>query len=121
MHQKRKREKKIEYFGIRYEYPTGIVRTFYPDYLVQFKDGRLGIFEVKDAGDRDGTTLTKAKAETLQEYISKDTKNTLNIFGGIVIERDGHWNINSNKIYNWSKVERGDWGEWSLINKGAKW
>lgn len=114
-------EKKIEYFGIRYEYPTGIVRTFYPDYLVQFKDGRLGIFEVKDAGDRDGTTLTKAKAETLQEYISKDTKNTLNIFGGIVIERDGHWNINSNKIYNWSKVERGDWGEWSLINKGAKW
>ncbi|MDE1941492.1 MAG: hypothetical protein KGI66_05200, partial [Patescibacteria group bacterium] len=46
-------ENKQDYFGIKYEYQDAIY-TFYPDYLVKFKDGRLGIFEVKESNDRDG-------------------------------------------------------------------
>ena len=106
-------ENKQTYFGIKYEYEGGFY-TFYPDYLVQHADGRLGIFEVKEAGDRDGTTYTKVKAEALQKYIV-DQKNK-NIFGGIVIERNSGWYVNDKAAYDWEKCERGDWSEWKDMN-----
>lgn len=107
-------ENKLEYFGIKYEY-EGQIFTFYPDYLVQFKDGRVGIFETKDAGDRDGKTYTKAKAEALQKYIS-DSKNK-KIFGGIVIKKGSDWYLNQDPQYDWADVERGNWDNWSLLEK----
>jgi len=105
-------ENKKDYFGIKYEYPTGVIHTFYPDYLVQFTDRRIGIFETKDAGDRDGTTYTKAKAEKLQEYIKEQNKEGKKLFGGIVIEKNGRWKINQKEKYNWSKCEKNDWSDW---------
>ena len=105
-------ENKQDYFGIKYEY-AGSISTFYPDYLVKHSDGRLGLLEVKDAGDRDGKTYTKAKAEALQKYIANSGNKKL--FGGIVIERNRAWLINNNKTFNWEKCERGDWGEWEEL------
>ena len=106
-------ENKKDYFGIKYEYPKGRIHTFYPDYLAQFADGRLGIFEVKDAGDRDGKTYTKTKAEKLQECI-KQQKNK-KLFGGIVIEQKDGWKINQKEKYDWGKCERKDWNEWNKL------
>jgi len=105
-------ENKQDYFGIKYKYAGGI-STFYPDYLVKLSDGRLGIFEVKDSGDRDGKTVTKTKAESLQKYIVNSGNKKL--FGGIVIKRNREWLINDKKIYNWDKCERGDWKEWDVL------
>lgn len=102
-------EDKQDYFGVRYEYQGGIF-TFYPDYLVQFKDGRIGIFEVKDTSDRDGTTKTKAKAEALQTWLIQQKRKEL--FGGIMIERNRAWLINNQKQYNWDKYQKGDWNDW---------
>jgi len=106
-------ENRIEYLGIKYEYENQIY-TFYPDYLVQLKDGRLGVFETKDVGDRDGKTYTKVKAEALQNYIvdSKDKK----LFGGIVIKKGSDWYINEEKDYDWGSTERGDWSGWKLLD-----
>lgn len=106
-------ENKQDYFGIKYEY-AGDIYTFYPDYLVRLADGRIGLFEVKDSGDRDGTTYTKAKAEALQKYIAKSGNKKL--FGGIVIERNRAWHINSKPVYDWEKCERDDWSEWKPIS-----
>lgn len=106
-------ENKQEYFGIKYEYAGGI-STFYPDYLVKFLDGRLGIFEVKDVGDRDGKTYTKAKAESLQEYLIN--QGNKNVFGGIVIQRNHEWLINNQSLYDWEKCEKGDWSDWEIFN-----
>jgi len=106
-------ENKQDYFGIKYEYPAGVVHTFYPDYLVQFSDGRLGIFETKDMGDRDGGTYTKAKAEKLQEYIK--TQKGQKLFGGIVIEKSDGWKINQKPVYDWNKCERNDWSDWEKL------
>ncbi|RJQ33621.1 hypothetical protein C4568_04265 [Candidatus Parcubacteria bacterium] len=106
-------ENKIEYLGIKYKY-EGQIFTFYPDYLVQLRDGRIGIFETKDAADRDGKTYTKAKAEALQKYIT-DSK-IKKLFGGIVIKKGSDWLINQEKNYDWGKVERGDWGEWTNLD-----
>jgi len=106
-------ENKQDYFGIKYEYPEGIIHTFYPDYLVQLADGRLAIFEVKEIGDRDGLTYTKAKAEKLQEYIKQQKGKKL--FGGIVIEKKDGWKINQKEKYAWDKCEKNDWSEWDSL------
>ncbi|MDP3041747.1 MAG: DEAD/DEAH box helicase family protein [Candidatus Omnitrophota bacterium] len=109
-------ENKKDYFGIKYQYPESVIHTFYPDYLVQFVDGRLGIFEVKDSGDRDGTTYTKAKAEKLQEYVKEQNKKGKKLFGGIIIEKNDGWKINQKDKYDWSKCERNDWSEWIKLD-----
>lgn len=109
-------ENKKDYFGVKYGYPAGIIRTFYPDYLVQFIDGQIGIFEIKDSGDRDGMTNTKAKAEKLQEYIKEQNKKGKRLFGGIVIEKNGRWRINQNAKYDWGKCEQNDWSDWEDFN-----
>lgn len=109
-------ENKKDYFGIKYEYPAGIIHTFYPDYLAQFTDGRIGIFEAKDAGDRDGTTYTKAKAEKLQEYIKEQNKKGQKLFGGIVIEKSKKWVINQKEKYDWNKCEKNDWSDWVKLS-----
>lgn len=106
-------ENKQDYFGVKYEYQNSIY-TFYPDYLVKLTDGRLGFFEVKDSGDRDGKTYTKAKAEALQKYIASQKSKKL--FGGIVIEKNHAWLINDNKTFDWEKCERGNWDEWENLN-----
>ncbi|OGG21627.1 hypothetical protein A3D03_04470 [Candidatus Gottesmanbacteria bacterium RIFCSPHIGHO2_02_FULL_40_13] len=108
-------ENKKDYFGIKYQYPESVIHTFYPDYLVRFNEGRLGIFEVKDEGDRDGDNYTRAKAEKLQEYIKQENKKGKKLFGGIVIEKNGGWKINQKDKYNWSKCERSDWSDWERL------
>jgi type III restriction enzyme len=106
-------ENKQDYFGVKYEYPVGVIHTFYPDYLVQLADGRIGIFETKDMGDRDGGNYTKAKAEKLQEYIKEHKGKKL--FGGIAIEKSDGWKINQKTVYDWSKCEKNDWSEWEKL------
>jgi type III restriction enzyme len=106
-------ENKQDYFGVKYEYPVGVIHTFYPDYLVQLADGRIGIIETKDMGDRDGGNYTKAKAEKLQEYIKEHKGKKL--FGGIAIEKSDGWKINQKSVYDWSKCEKNDWSEWEKL------
>ncbi|MFA6433739.1 MAG: DEAD/DEAH box helicase family protein [Elusimicrobiales bacterium] len=105
-------ENKHDYFGIKYFYPANVPNTFYPDYIVHFVDGKIGIFEAKDHGDRDGKTYTKAKAEKLHEYIKEHNAKGKKLFGGIVIQRNSAWKINSKTIYDWGKCEQNDWSEW---------
>jgi len=106
-------ENKQDYFGVKYEYPVGVIHTFYPDYLVQLADGRIGIIETKDIGDRDGGNYTKAKAEKLQEYIKEQKGKKL--FGGIAIEKSDGWKINQKSVYDWSKCEKNDWSDWEKL------
>ena len=106
-------ENKQDYFGVKYEYPVGVIHTFYPDYLAQLIDGRIGIFETKDMGDRDGGNYTKAKAEKLQEYIKEQKDKKL--FGGIAIEKSDGWKINQKTVYDWSKCEKNDWSDWEKL------
>ena len=105
-------ENKKDYFGIKYEYPKGVVHTFYPDYLVQLSDGRLGIFETKDPRDQDGSSYTKAKAEMLEIYIKQQNKKGKKLFGGIAIQVNRIWRLNPKPVYDWDKCLRNDWSDW---------
>ena len=106
-------ENKKDYFGIKSFYPKDVLYTFYPDYLVKFEDGRLGVFETKDKGDQDGSTYTQAKSEALQEYIKKNPEKKL--FGGVVIQVNNEWLINQQATCEWEKTLRNDWRDWKEL------
>jgi len=107
-------ENKQDYFGIKYEYPVGVIHTFYPDYLMQLADGRIGIIETKDLNDQEGGSKTKTKAEKLQEYIKEQKGKKL--FGGIAIEKNDGWKLNQKSVYDWNKCENNDWSDWEKLN-----
>jgi len=76
------REAKETYFAIPYNDPvSSSTRSFYPDYIVQFKDGSVGIYDTK-SGMTAISAETAAKSDALQAYIGAD-RNRLH--GGIVV------------------------------------
>lgn len=103
-----KKEQKIEwwfkngsqgrdYFAIRYiNADSKKEELFYPDWIINFKDGRVGIFDTKKgrtATDND----TVYKAEALQAKLKEFGKKYV---GGIVIEEGGVWYYNSSSKYS---------------------
>lgn len=70
-------------FAVEYEDPkTGIMRAFYPDYIVYFADGSTGIYDTKSGMTADSEE-TKAKSNALYSYIASQSK-TKALKGGIV-------------------------------------
>ena len=70
------------YFAIAYVDPiTGFERAFYPDYIVQFADDSIGIYDPK-AGMTVTSPETAAKSDALQAYFKKSKRK--NLKGGIV-------------------------------------
>lgn len=45
-----------------------VKHEFYPDYVVKFLDGTIGLYEVKDINDNEKDTITRVKIEKLREY-----------------------------------------------------
>lgn len=90
-------------FGIKY----GKDSTFQPDFLVMFKDGRLGIFDTKASGDREANN--KVKGEALQMYLKEENKKGKNLIGGLVIKEGEHFRINSQEEYKSFNKESYDW------------
>lgn len=87
-------------FGIKYNAKS----TFQPDFIILFKDNRLGIFDTKASGFLEDDN--KLKAEALQNYIRVEKKN---IFGGLVIKEGQHFRINSKEKYETFKNCPNDW------------
>lgn len=87
-------------FGIKYN----IKSTFQPDFIVLFKDGRLGIFDTKASGYNEDNN--KLKSEALQKFIKKGGKN---IFGGLVVKEGKHFRINSKETYVGFNEKCDDW------------
>ncbi len=102
-------EKEI-YFAVSYIDPdSGIMRGFYPDYVVYFKDGSIGIYDTK-SGITAKIAETMAKSNALQNYI--DRYKNLKLKGGIIqatksgmylfVEKKYNSNINEN---GWIRLE----------------
>lgn len=107
-----------KYFAVLWKDSIKEDRAFYLDYIVQFNDDTVGLFDTK-SGLTLNTPETKLKAEALAEYIKNENKKrmTKKLIGGIVTntEKDysGLWKINkdakhpfdSNKISEWDNME----------------
>jgi len=107
---------KIEYLGIKYEYPENIVHTFYPDFVVKYVDGSIGIYETKSDGDDERlgglNVRTAKKAEALAAWRLLDENLGKDLKTGIVIVKGSQLLVNSNANYDFAKAIRGNWSDW---------
>lgn len=92
-------ERDRTYFAISCE-SKGEHFPFYVDWIVKYKDGRIGLFDTKA-----GITArdAKEKAEGLAKYIKSENQKGKNLFGGIVIEKDGSFWYNDQEVYRYDE------------------
>jgi len=108
---------KIEYFGVKYFYPANRIKSFYPDYIVKYKDGTTGIFETKSKGDDVNlggfNEKTKSKAEALAVWKKEQIEKGMSVRAGIVlVVSDTSIFINENETFDISKASKGDLSDW---------
>lgn len=96
---------KQDFFGVRYE-ENEFPKTFYPDYIVQLKNGKTLIADTKA-----GSTAVEAKtrAESLYQYIKSENIKGKKIVGGILVQQAEHWKINLNETYLYDKNDLTNW------------
>jgi type III restriction enzyme len=105
-------ESNKDYFGIKYT-ENQMPQTFYPDYIVQYKSGSIGIFDTKK-----GSTAKEAtpKATALQLYIKENSKKGKNLVGGIVIkDNTGQWRIHQKENYSYDLNDLREWEYFDTI------
>ncbi len=92
-------ERDGRFFAVPYKL-NGEPTPFYVDWIVKYKDGRIGLFDTKA-----GITARDAKerAEGLAKYIKSENDKGKNLFGGIVIEKDGSFWYNDQKVYKYDE------------------
>lgn len=89
-----------EYFAIKYwNSKEKAFRLFYPDWIIRFKNGRIGIFDTK-AGDTAQNHPTPDKAKALSIKLKELGKNYV---GGIVVFEGGIWHYNNSENYEYIK------------------
>ena len=87
----------IKYFAIPYKDKDGIERSFYVDFIVMAKDGRIGLFDTKKGFTAE---LAMERAEALARYIKEQNKKQKNkLWGGIVTFKDGSCRYNDSESY----------------------
>lgn len=103
-------ERDSTFFAVPYE-ENGEEKPFYVDFIVQFKDGRIGLFDTKS-----GRTIKDAreKSDGLQKYLKKGK----NLYGGIVTNTDpqnfsGRWMVYSGAS---SGLAPDDFTNWDLLD-----
>jgi type III restriction enzyme len=95
--------KKETYFWILYTF-WWKQSVFYPDFIVKYKNWKIGIFDTKDWNTA-SSMETRFKAEALQKYI----KNNKNLFGWIVIKHKDLFYLNQNNEYSFVNDNLAGW------------
>ena len=101
-------ESEIKYFAVL----RADGNAFYPDWIVQFVDGSIGIFDTK-SGRTAETGDAGPRAESLQKYIKYQNKKGKSLWGGIVINVNGSWRYNDNEVYSYDEKNL---TSWKLVN-----
>ncbi|MFC2006555.1 DEAD/DEAH box helicase [Chloroflexota bacterium] len=98
-------ENDATHFAVAYD-DKGIMRSFYVDWIVKYKDGKVGLFDTKS-----GITAetAKSRAEGLYKYIKEQNAKGKNLVGGIVIPHSGSWYYNDNETYEYDKTDLKSW------------
>jgi len=99
-------ESEIKYFAVLYKDEAGFERAFYVDFIIQFKDGKVGLFDTKSGMTaKDATT----RAESLAGYIKTENKKGKKIWGGIAIYVNGSWRYNDGATYSYNEKDLNNW------------
>ena len=99
-------ETESKYFAVVYKDESGFERAFFVDFIIQFNDGSLGLFDTKS-----GITAkdAKSRAEGLQEYIKEQNKKGKKLLGGIVVNINGSWRYNDAENYSYDGSDMKGW------------
>ncbi len=103
-------ENEIKYFAVLYKDENSFERAFYVDFVIQFKDDSIGLFDTKS-----GITAKDAglRAEGLQKYIREQNKKGKKLWGGIAIFINRTWRYNDNEKYEYNPE---DLSSWKILN-----
>jgi type III restriction enzyme len=103
-------ENEMKYFAVSRK-EDGSESSFYVDFIVQFEDGSVGLFDTKK-----GITAkdAKSRAEGLQKYIEEQKNKGKNLWGGIAILANGSWRYNDNRVYTYNENDLTAWKFLSL-------
>ncbi len=99
-------EKMERYFAIPYheldEHQKTRRKAFYPDYIIRYKDGTIGIYDTKSGFTADNEHV-RQKANALQRYIREH--EDMNLKGGIINVKNGSFYLQNSEDYD----ENGEW------------
>lgn len=86
-------------------------KPFYVDWIIKYNDGRIGLFDTKA-----GITARDAKerAVGLAKYIKLENQIGKNLFGGVVIEKDGSFWYNDQEVYQYDENRLSELG-WKIL------
>lgn len=90
--------------------------AFQPDFLIQFRDGRIGIFDTK-AGKGFNENDNRAKSDSLQQYIVDENRKGKNLIGGLVIKDKGKFYFYDRGVYNSYKDRPDLWKNFEEVFK----
>lgn len=93
-------------FALEYQDPKSkIMRAFYPDYIICYLDGSVGIYDTK-SGITAEIEETKAKSNALQSYIKQNSKANKTV-GGIVQATQAGMFVFEGENYNSDTSQKG--------------
>ena len=99
-------ESEKKYFSVPYIDENGKEMGFFVDFVIQFKDGIVGLFDTKS-----GRTAADAgtRHDGLYKYIQTENKKGKKLIGGIIVESNGTWRYNDKKKYHFDDNDLSDW------------
>lgn len=82
--------------------------AFYPDFIIQFKDGTIGIFDTK-SGRTAETSDAAPRAEALQKYLKEQKSLGRKLIGGLAVYVNGTWRYNDSDKYEYDEKDLSGW------------
>lgn len=105
-----------DYFSLKYVTADNTSEAlFYPDWIVRFKSGMIGIFDTK-AGFT--ATSPNGRAEGLYNKIESLKKNGVNCIGGLVVLENNQWYCSNDLPFNYTPGKLSE--NWKLLDELLK-
>ncbi len=103
-----------DYFAVKY-YNSEDEKDelFYPDWIIRFKNGAIGIFDTKEGQ----TAMSKETADKAKALALKINELGKKYVGGIVVMENGVWYYNGLKKYSYKRGAIGRDKNWRPIEK----
>jgi type III restriction enzyme len=103
-----------EYFAIKYfSSVDGEDDLFYPDFIIRFRSGKIGIFDPKK-GQTAEDTKTADKAKALALKLNQLGKGFV---GGMAVFENGVWNYNCSANYRYQKGKMSQDKNWQPLEQ----
>lgn len=101
-----------DYFAIKYHNnEDGKDELFYPDWIIRFKNGRIGIFDTK----QDQTAIGQETADKARALALKIKELGKGYVGGIAVFGNGVWYYNGSEKYSYQKGAIGKDKNWKSM------